>query len=119
MRGLITLTIVATMLATACGGGDDDEAPVPKVDCTSGVPTYAMLKTTALSKCLPCHSSTVTGPAHLGKVGVDYDTYDLAKANAPKGASEIAGGDMPDMPYTMDDSEKQLFYKWSQCGTPQ
>jgi hypothetical protein len=117
MRMSIVLTIVGVFAVSGCGSDEEDE--LPEVDCSGTIPTYAQLKTGALTKCLPCHTSTVTGAAHLGEIGVDYDMFALAKANAEKGAEEINEGAMPQQPYTMSDAEKQEFYKWALCGTPE
>lgn len=118
---LLALALASSLSALACGGSE--EAKAPEIDCAKAgtVPTYSSLKTTSLVKCLICHDSTKSGPARVdAPLDVNYDMYEMAKAKAKQGAAELNEGAMPPTGYGMlTDAEKQAFYTWALCGTPQ
>ena len=88
--GLVT---AALMFTPACGG--DDDANLPDIDCaTVTVPAFADVA--AFNTCIGCHSSTLEGASRFGApVGVDYDNYAAAAANAEEGVAEVYAGTMP------------------------
>jgi hypothetical protein len=111
----VTLALVlATATLAACGGED-----LPTVDCsTPAVPTFSMVNVLTVS-CATCHASTLSGAARFGApVGLDYDTFAAAKANAEEGAAEIFSGSMPPTG-GLPEADKQVYYRWALCGTPQ
>lgn len=102
---------------SASGCGSD----LPDVDCNAQpVPTFG--EVTALQKCTECHSSMRSGAARREAPGsVNFDTYEAAKGKAEEGAEEVYGGDMPPegSGVSLTAEEKQQFYVWALCGTPQ
>jgi uncharacterized membrane protein len=112
------LVAAATTLALACGSSSDGG----NTDCAAPVPTYAQLKTGALTKCTNCHSSMLTTAAQrtAAPTNVNYDTYAAAKDQAEDGAHQVKIGQMPfaGSP-ALTEQEKADFLKWAACGTPQ
>jgi hypothetical protein len=102
----------------ACGGGGGNDN-LPEVDCDGVVPTYEQL--TLLEVCVLCHASTIEGISRNGApVGVDYDTYAVAVEHAEHAVDEVYGGRMPQPGIgEVTPQEKQDFYTWALCGTPQ
>ncbi len=121
-----TSLVLVGALAGACDSGDGDSGDsdgsetgeLPEVDCAaSNVPAFGELA--AISSCTSCHSSELSGGDRAGApVGVDYDTYENAKANAEQGAVEVNAGRMP-IGSSLGESDKEDFYLWALCGTPQ
>lgn len=114
----LTMTLCAGLLMVAACGGE--EHALPEVDCNAvTVPTYAQL--TILESCTACHSSALQDGARLGApVGVDYDTYDLAVEHGEHGVGEVYAGKMPPPGIgNVTEQDKQDFYAWALCGTPQ
>jgi uncharacterized membrane protein len=104
----------ALMFTPACGGGDD----LPDIDCAAVTPP-AFADVAALDSCTICHSSTLQGPSRSGApAGVDYDTYAAAMANAEEGVEEVYADRMPPVG-SLNEQDKQDFYAWALCGTPQ
>jgi len=115
-------------LVGACDSGDggetdsssdsDGNGELPEVDCAaSTAPSFSQLA--ALSSCTNCHSSELSGGDRAGApVGVDYDTYASAKANAEEGAIEVNAGRMP-IGANLSSEDKEEFYLWALCGTPE
>jgi hypothetical protein len=135
MTRLLILGLV--LLASGCGGGDDDskapeeEVQLPAVDCTKEtVPTYAQV-TLFQSTCVQCHASTKTGDARKGMgaeaapTTINFDTYMAAKQSAIPAAEELyedARGAMPPEDSKLapaTDAEKKQVLVWAKCGTPQ
>ncbi len=114
LRAVLPLTFL--LAAIGCG----DEAALPTVDCaTPAVPTYAMV-TALTTSCVNCHSSTLSGGARFGApTGLDYNTFASAMTNATEGAAEIFAGSMPPAPAIIAEADKQVYYRWALCGTPQ
>ena len=85
---------------------------------TSIVPTYAQVD---FSTCTTCHASTLTGLArNLATVGVDFDTYEGAKANAARAVVRLVAGSMPPVGSNKPSTTvEQAIMTWSDCGTPQ
>lgn len=98
----------ASILAlTGCSSAD-----VPTIDCaTATVTPYSQLGS-VMANCTGCHSGANAPHGHR------YDTYADAKKNAEEGQQEIANGSMPPEG-TMSDADKEAFYAWAQCGTPE
>lgn len=118
----LSLLLAPLALISACSGGDDDDttSPTPSVDCTTvTVPTFA--EVSIWPKCTSCHASTLSGGDRAGAPpGIDYDVYASAKQYAELGMEEVEEGAMP-LPGapTATEEEKQSFYTWVQCGTPE
>lgn len=104
------------LLLGACGG----EHSLPEVDCDAvTVPTYSEL--TIIGACTMCHASTLEGGnRNAAPPGIDYDTYQLAMESAEHGAEEVYEGSMPPPGIgNVTEQEKQDYYAWALCGTPQ
>lgn len=94
------------------GGCSDVGERAPEIDCaTADVKPYAELGP-VLANCTQCHSGS-SAPE-----GVRYDNYADAAADALRGAAEIADGEMPPGG-GMSEADKQAFYAWARCGTPE
>ena len=98
--------------------GDGHEEELPEVDCeASTIPSFA--EVTAVNSCLGCHSSELSGGDRSGApAGIDYDTHPDAVTNAEHGVAEIFAGRMP-IGATLSSEEKESFYIWALCGTPE
>ena len=130
---------VGLAATTGCGGSSG----VPTIDCTK-TPPKSFSQLTILTKCNNCHASTRTnvgtadnqpdGSRHGATAGFDYDSYDNTKANKIAAQDDVAGVGLHLMPPsddprwhvdgggkppTITEQEKQDFYAWVQCGTPQ
>jgi uncharacterized membrane protein len=69
--------------------------------------------------CIGCHATTVSGADREGApIGVDYDTYELAKATATEANDRIQAGTMP-VAAPLADEEKNLFDHWVKQGLTQ
>ncbi len=112
--------LLAGALIGACdsGGDGDGDGDLPEVDCdNSNVPSYADLA--AINSCTGCHSSDLSGADRAGAPeGVDYDNHADAMRNAESGAREVFAGRMP-VGSTLGAGDKEEFYLWALCGTPQ
>lgn len=113
--GLLALSLVAGF---GCNGGaaGPDASPL----CRGTVPTYSQLD--ILNVCTMCHSSNLSGDARHGALpGINFNTYQQAVAAAPQAVTDLMTNFMP--PSTsglkVTDSQKQAFYAWAMCGTPQ
>lgn len=91
---------------------------LPPVDCAV-VPGYAEM--TVVFYCTGCHNSNNMGGDRRGApVGVDYDNHAVAMVNAEAGVRRIYAGTMP--PGGNDhisQEDKDAFYNWALCGTPE
>ena len=115
---MLKMTIITVvLLAAGCG---NNLGTAPTVDCSKlTIPTYSQL--TIWPLCTSCHSSTLGGGARHGAPGgVNYDTYEGARASADIAASTVNSGIMPDRgePAPTAD-QKSALYAWALCGTPQ
>lgn len=112
----------------ACDSGDDESSAsdsdghhhdeLPEVDCNaSTIPTFA--EVAAFDNCTTCHASTLSGGDRAGApVGIDYDTFADAMSNAEHGVIEVDAGRMP-IGSSLSEGDKQDFYLWALCGTPE
>ena len=108
--------LLSTLLLPACATEDAEEGP--NVDC-GAVTVPKFTEVSAFAKCTSCHSSTLTGPARANApAGINYDTYEAAKANASKGMEEVYEGSMPPGG-GMTEAEKTQIYNGASCDTPQ
>ena len=81
LRTLSLALLLSAPLLPACDSGEGDEGGEgPNVDCaTVTPPKYSEI--TAWSKCVTCHSSTLTGAARANApAAINYDTYDAASS---------------------------------------
>ena len=111
---LVAAGAASMTLAVGCG----DDSSTGGSDCST-VKGYAELSS-AFSKCLNCHSTTLTGAArNAAPVGTDYDTYDLAKPHAQKINDRVTDGTMPQPGFPqLQGTEKEDLLAWSSCGAP-
>lgn len=102
------------LLLSACG------EDLPAVDCNQTIPKYSEMNN-VFAKCTACHATTKEGAARAGAPSdVNYDTYAAAKAAATDGAAEINERAMPPPDGSgMPEAERQQFFLWAQCGTPE
>lgn len=108
--------LFSALLLPACAGEEEEG---PNVDCGAVTPPK-FAEVTAFAKCITCHSTAVSGAARAGApAGINYDTFDAAKANAPKGMDEVYEGAMPPagLP-ALTEAEKTQIYNWASCDTP-
>ena len=118
-RSLPLIALIA--LASACGGDDGDDGVdpnLPEVDCAT-VPAYGELN--LVNFCTGCHSSTL--PASMrsaAPVGVDYDNYDVSVASAERGVVRVFANTMPPGGAgVIAEADREAFYNWALCGTPE
>lgn len=108
------LWAIAT-LAASC-----EPAPAaPVIDCSQvTAPSYAAL--TIWPLCTDCHSASKTGAArNKAPVGVDFDSYAAAKAQAASAAAQVNAGLMPERTDAQPSAEqKAALFAWAMCGTP-
>jgi len=118
LRTLSLALLLSAPLLPACDSGDGDEGGEgPNVDCGAVTPPK-FAEVSAFAKCTSCHSSTLTGAARANApVGINYDNYAEAKANAAKGMDEVFEGSMPPGG-GMSEAEKTQIYNWASCDTP-
>jgi uncharacterized membrane protein len=123
LKGIVL--VFALLLAAACGAENSDIATgsssTAAADCSGTVPTYTDLAEGVLAKCASCHSSTLSGTArHNAPANVNYDTFSGAAAAAEIGMQEVSRGEMPPPAsgISVTDAEKEWFYTWASCGTP-
>lgn len=108
-----TLAVAATLLASACG------EDLPKVDCKAqAVPKYSEL--TIIKTCTPCHASDKSGPARLNAPkDINLDTFEAAKKDAEESVAEVYEKKMPyPSGQGVTEADRQQFYLWGLCGTP-
>ena len=88
-------------------------------DCSGDVPTYGEL--TILDICTGCHSSELSGDERMqAPEGIDFDTYESAVEVSLTAVGQLANGTMPPTGIERpSEAEKQAFYDWAGCGTPQ
>lgn len=116
-RPLLFVLSLFSFAAVSCGGEEGES--VPEIDCTATPPMKYSEMTAVWAKCTSCHSSMLTGTARANApAGIDFDTFDAAKAEAHEAASEVAEGAMPPGG-GLSEAEKTQIYSWAQCGTPQ
>lgn len=112
--------LIAVGLVWGCSSDDStgSSSTTPEACGTTTIPTYASLD---FSTCTTCHSSALTGAARQdAPVGIDFDTYDAAKANAAEALSELEEGAMPPAGSPAPSVEVMAaIAAWSTCGTPQ
>jgi hypothetical protein len=144
VRKLLAISMVAGVVAalgvgsSACDGGGE----IPKIDCMK-TPPKKWSELTILVKCTNCHKSTRSpigtandqpdGSRHGATENYDYDSYDSTRMNSDQAQSDVAGVGLHLMPPTDDpqwkvdgggpppevtEADKQDFYAWVQCGTP-
>lgn len=116
----LALALLATAaLIPACEQEHEEDGDGPNVDCGAvTVPKFSEM--TAWTKCTTCHSSTLTGQDRkAAPVGIDFDTFESARANADTAMSEVFEGAMP-LPGnpTLTEAEKTQIYDWASCDTP-
>jgi hypothetical protein len=134
-------SVVASLLLLALagcgddGGGDDGsgaggesagsaaiepvDAGVP-VDCSGELPAFG--EVAIFSVCVGCHGTAVTGDARReAPPSVNFDDYASASANAVRGAQYVFNGVMPprNSGITVNEADKQQFYRWALCGMPE
>lgn len=125
MTNIIRTAFLAVFLffVIACGNKID---AVQKTSDTSDSSTPAQtvsysadIQPILASRCLSCHSEAKQGLDRNGaRVGVDFDTYELAKENAERANSRIQSGSMPPSS-GIPEEERQLFQLWLDQGTPE
>ncbi len=117
-RSLFYVLSFSISFAVAACGGEEGEN-IPEIDCVATPPLKYSEMAAVWAKCTSCHSSSVTGAARANApAGINFDTFDAAKAEASPAAAEVAEGAMPPGGGLTED-EKQQIYAWAQCGTPQ
>ena len=108
------------LIAGLAIAGCSSDTTLPDVDCKGTVPKYSEL-TAFKTVCTSCHSSEVMGDARRdATVGLDFNTYEGAKANAMKIAGEINEGAMPPAGsgLTLEKVDQTATLKWAMCDTP-
>jgi uncharacterized membrane protein len=118
LAALIASTILAG--AVGCGGGgDDDDGGGPMADCSGDVPTFDQLS--ILDICTGCHSSELSGEARMqAPAGINFDTYESAVTVSLTALGVLGNGTMPPPGIEQpSEAQKQDFYDWAGCGTPQ
>jgi uncharacterized membrane protein len=113
----LSFALFAAVALPVCDSPDDAPNDGPDVDCTMvTAPKYSEM--TAWAKCTGCHSSSLAATSRAGAtVGVDFDTYEAAKASAQTAMDEVVAGRMP-IGTSLSEDEKQQIYNWASCDTP-
>jgi uncharacterized membrane protein len=119
-RLLGSVLVLAASLGGFVASGCSDDTADGTSDCST-VKGYAELST-AFSKCTNCHASTLTGAArNSAPEGQNYDTYDLAKAQASKIATRLrdTANPMPPPGYPpLAETERTDLITWGDCDAP-
>jgi hypothetical protein len=111
------LVVLGFLLVSSVGVLACAEDELPEVECTD-VPKFADVK--LLELCTGCHSSQLEGAARNGApVGLDYDVYASAMEHAEHGVEEVNEGAMPPGGGELNEADKQDFFRWGLCGTPE
>lgn len=113
--GMVSIALLVG--AAGCGGDDGDDGAAP--DCSGDVPTYGEL--TILEICTGCHSSELSGDDRMeAPADVNFDTYEAAVDASLLAIGVLSNGTMPppeaDQP---SEAQRQDFYDWAGCDTPQ
>lgn len=117
------LFTLASAALVACGpdDGNDDAGSNEDIDCDAEpVPKYSEMSA-VWAKCTNCHASTLSDSArNAAPPGVDFDRYELAKAEAADAKKRVEDGTMPppNQPELTAAEEEQLI-RWASCGTPE
>jgi uncharacterized membrane protein len=107
------VALALPLMVSACPTGP---GPVD-VDCEGDVPKFADVA--AFETCVACHDSSKSGGARASApVGIDFDTFDAAQANADEAANEVEAGTMPPGG-GLSEQEKADLITWARCGTPE
>ena len=114
------LGLVATLLLA--GGCSDKDDPVSSLSDNTGNSsadsiTY-LIDTKAVfdARCTSCHATSRTGGVRNGApVGVNFDTYTVAAANAVRGNTRVQAGTMPPTG-TLPQNERELIQLWLDQG---
>jgi hypothetical protein len=114
--GVVLALSTGLLVSAGCGSGDDDGVTV---DCEGDVPGYSELS--ILDTCTGCHSSDLSGEEREdAPADINFDTYEAAVDASLDAVGVLSNGVMPppgvDMPSA---AEKQDFYNWAGCGTPE
>ncbi|MEZ5357227.1 MAG: hypothetical protein R3F48_00260 [Candidatus Zixiibacteriota bacterium] len=118
-KALSRLGLLAVALFVFGCSDTDDPVSSPVVD--TGNPqdtvTYtADIKAVLDSRCISCHSSSLTGLDRNGApVGVNFNTYSAAVANASAANVRIQSGTMPPTG-GLPQGERSLFQEWINDG---
>ncbi len=120
MKRVSFLFLALWSLSAACGEKQDPYSRSIPLDSGTGVVTYTAFIEPILSQyCVSCHASTVEGAARAGApVGVDFDSYQAASANAESANSYIQAGAMPPSA-PLSDEDKALVQAWLDAGLPE
>lgn len=120
---LLVLTL-SSLTLTACPGEGEEEggdaSATAGADCSAPVPTFTQLAP-VFAKCTNCHASTKMDADRMGApVGYDFDVYDSAVAEAEEARELVENDAMPPAPNPkLTAEEKEMLYKWVECGTPE
>ena len=141
MRTLLLLVSCSTLAVAAACGGDDDVSPDPEpdgavdadgssdddagdgpsADCDAG-PIPSFDDVAIFATCVVCHGTDVTGDARASAPPtVNFDDYDSAVAASERAAFYVFYDIMPprNTDIRVSDVEKEQFYLWALCGTPE
>lgn len=121
MRGMLMVGAVLGLgVVMACGEGEK-ASPVDCTNAGSNASYNSNVKTFLDAHCTSCHSESAPPWSRRGAPsGVNYDTYDNAKANALEGAHEVADGSMPEgKAGELSTADRCLLQAWVNAGTPQ
>ena len=114
-RGLLSLMLTIV----GCGEDTPNRTTAPSVDCSKvTVPKWSELP---FSFCIPCHSSSVTGPARKNApAGTNFDTAASTKPFAAGIATRVHAGQMPPAGQPQpSQAQKDALIAWASCGTPE
>ncbi len=119
LRTLSLALLLSAPLLPACDSGESEDGP--DVDCDA-VTVKKFSEITAWAKCVSCHNSQLTDASarQAAPLGIDFDTYSSARANAQTAMHEVYEGEMPPASSTqLTAEEKEQIYNWASCDTPQ
>jgi uncharacterized membrane protein len=136
VRCLIVLAVTAVGTVFGCGGGPpasigsastsgdssshtgDSAGPKPSSGCTTAQVHYADVAPIFASHCTSCHATTVTGRARNGApVGVDFNVYANAAADASWAASAVRSGMPPGA--RLSSADICTITTWASQGAPE
>jgi hypothetical protein len=117
-------------LMVACPGTDTtasdsdsapEELPIELGDCVDGTALgWGDVEATFSLRCAGCHSTALTGDARSGAPElIDYDTAEVAIANAFLSWSMIYSGQMPKGTGPLPEDEAWLLWECMSCGVPE
>jgi uncharacterized membrane protein len=109
------LGVFVSLLVLGCGQKQDPFGPDGGIVET--VTYTAQVKPLLDGHCIRCHATTKQGASRSGApIGLDYNTYSVASANAQRANQQIQAGSMPPGGPALASNDKAIFQAWLDQG---